>query len=73
MFMKNKIASALLFILLGSGCANLSAQNTFTGITPTQAINQAKTLAAQGKWGLTADDLKDAVIQDLVKDRKSVV
>jgi hypothetical protein len=68
MFMKNKIASALLFILLGSGCANLSAQNTFIGITPTQAINQAKTLAAQGKWGLTADDLKDAVIQDLVKD-----
>ena len=68
MFMKNKIASALLFILLGSGCANLSAQNTFTGITPTQAINQAKTLAAQGKWGLTADDLKDVVIQDLVKD-----
>ena len=67
-FMKNKFASALLFILFGSGCANLSAQNNFSGITPTQAINKAKELSAQGKWGLTPNDLKDAVIQDFVKE-----
>jgi hypothetical protein len=66
--MKNKFASALLFIYFGLGCANLSAQNTTQGITPSYAINKAKELSAQGKWGLSANDLKDAVIQDFVKE-----
>jgi len=67
-FMKNTFASALLFIGLGLGCATLSAQNTFSGITPTQAINVAKQLADQGKWGLTSADLSDAAMQDFVRE-----
>jgi hypothetical protein len=50
------------------GCATLSAQNNFTGITPTQTLNKAKELAAQGKWGMNANDMQDAVIQDFVRE-----
>lgn len=68
MFMKTTFATALLYLGIGMGCATLSAQNNFTGISPTQTLNKAKELAAQGKWGMNANDLQDAVIQDFVRE-----
>lgn len=66
--MKTTFATALLYLGIGMGCATLSAQNNFTGITPTQTLNKAKELAAQGKWGMNANDMQDAVIQDFVRE-----
>lgn len=66
--MKTTFATALLYFGIGMGCATLSAQNNFTGITPTQTLNKAKELAAQGKWGMNANDMQDAVIQDFVRE-----
>ncbi len=68
MFMKTTFATALLYLGIGMGCATLSAQNNFTGITPTQTLNKAKELAAQGKWGMNANDMQDAVVQDFVRE-----
>ncbi|MEY2870504.1 MAG: hypothetical protein RLZZ146_427 [Bacteroidota bacterium] len=67
-FMKISTKSLFLSAIVSLGCANLKAQNNFSGITPTQVLNQAKELGVQGKWGLTAKDMADAVLQDFVKE-----
>jgi extracellular elastinolytic metalloproteinase len=67
--MNSKLIFHLGTVALFLGCASLAAQNNTPTISKTIALNKAKELAIQGKWGMVPEDMQMAQIQDLVIDR----
>lgn len=55
-------------IALTLGCVTLKAQNSTAALSPSLALNKAKEMARNGKWGMVESDMKDAQIQDFVRE-----